>query len=218
VPTAWELGGQGPRAFWAFDDAGHLNGAIRGTPVLFQPQTTGVLAQRAVSGGVRLQPGELLWAEHPISSGNCGGETVHCFSVVFDIRIPESGKKIPLFNANGENRNAADAWLDEAGHLGVDRTWSRESLSAGKWHRVVWVVSLNQGQQQYFADGKPVLVLPTPSTAERFSLDVKPPRFVLFGTAGETTGQGPIDVKRVVLYDRALTPGEVELLGRVEVP
>ncbi len=213
APDFWTVDGQNPAELWFFDDPGHLNSAIIGAPVLYHPPETGVIGDLIIDGGVQIPQGGFLFAEHGLKEGNCGGNEINCYSLVFDLRLPELGVQYSLLNTNSHNSNDGDVWISTGGCLGQG-SYSSTVFEAGEWYRVVYTVDLSKGERTYYVNGEQVHTQTEASLDGRFALNGPDSSNPFFTLLADNDGEdAPIDVRRVGLYDFPLSAAQVQALG-----
>lgn len=216
APDAWTLDAGAPIGFWAFDDPAHLNGAIQGSPTLYQPPEFGLVRDTVIDGGIRVPSEGLLYVEHDRTTGNCAGDSLNCWSLVLDVRIDSLARRYALFNAHPANDDPADGWI-VGGRVGGEGFSTEAVIEPGVWHRITVTVDLERAAVRYYVDGKlahsePAVPVIDGSMALRVGTNFD--YFVLFADHLDRTSA--IDVRQAVLYDRPLTAEQAAALGTAE--
>jgi hypothetical protein len=203
---------------WEFDDSANIGRATVGTnltiagtaPTWFASQTyvgntlTGVI-QTAV--GI---PNHLI-ATHGIAP-NGGGSKVNQYSMVFDIRRPNTNEWRTLFQTDASNATDGEYFVrDSDARLGVGtlQYTPNYTMPADTWARVVLTSDLAANVYRTYVDG----VLQHNHTAVnvldgRHALD---PTVLLFGD--EDNENGLLSVGVVGIWNRTLSDAEVTNLG-----
>ena len=189
---------------WDFSDPNDLTKAKVGNPL----ELTGT--QTSVSGpfgATEIGVGSYYTATHGISA-NGGGSEVNQYTIIMDIKIPQSSKWYALYQTNSSNSNDADWFINSDGHMGVgDVGYSSNVIIKNQWYRVAISVS-NGNRYDYYIDGQKVLSGTPGSIDGRFALGSK----VLF-FADQNGEDNTIDVADIKIYSRDLSDNEIASLG-----
>jgi hypothetical protein len=188
---------------WSFDNPDSLTEATVGLPL--ELVGTNVVANDSL-GAAEIGVGSYYIATHGISS-NGGGSDVNQYTIVMDIKIPESGFWRSLYQTNTSNSNDGDWFLDDSEHMGIKGVgYTSQEIQKDEWYRVAISVS-NGNRYDYYIDGNKVLS-GTPSDVDgRFSLD---PTVLFFA---DESGEDPlISVADIKMYSRDLTDSEIKEL------
>lgn len=169
------------------------------------------------NGAIRVEQGYFLQAAHGMKP-NLGGYKVNEYTLMVDFMVDELGKWYSFYNTNSANTNDAEIFINTSGAIGVGNTgYSGAVVKAGKWHRFVATIKLGDGGSfHYYLDGKEIhAILDTTGdwrfqcNSSAFCLDTT---FHLF--ADNDGEDNAINVAEVAVWDKALSPEEVEQLEK----
>lgn len=210
-----------PTSYYQFTSTQEFYSPVTGYPPLYMPPAKDFLTNRlrAVDGGLRVPRGAGIIIDHGLKP-NGNGNDVNIYSLVLDIRLPRAGVEYSLYNTNGQNSNAADAYISPRGTLGQGN-YSDFKFKANQWYRVILTVNNKTGKRKYYVDGDLVLTQGGVETDGRFALYSGPGNdsfFRLFSSSilAETAD---IDVKKTLLFDYELNADEASALrGAGSIP
>ena len=189
---------------WNFSDPNNLTNAQVGESLELvgtDAATTGPF------GATEIGVGSHYVATHGISP-NGGGSQVNQYSIVMDIKIPQSQIWYAFYQTNSANTNDADWFINADGHMGVgDVGYTTQVFAKEEWYRIAISVS-NGDRYDYYIDGEKVLTGTPGSIDGRFALGTK---VLLFADQnGEDNTLAVADVK---IYSRDLSDYEIGTLG-----
>jgi len=179
-----------------------------------------------------VEDGNALTVRHGLNA-NGGGSYLNSYTLVMDVRFPETGDWISLYQTNScQNENGSTAplacgndgdwFLRGDGAIGISGNYSG-SITANRWHRLALVVDSASGAYISYIDGTEVQRNAGAVTVDgRFSLYPAGGAvdwFLLFadesGGAGAPQEMGTVHLNAVQLRDAALCPAEIALLGEI---
>lgn len=207
---------------WEFNNAANIGQATIGTnltiggtaPAHFASQT---YAGNTLNGVIETVPGipNHLIATHGVAP-NGGGLRANIYTMLFDIRRPDTNEWRSLFQTDTANTSDGDYFIrDSDGRLGVGNlTYTPNyQMPANTWARVVITSDLSTGDYRTYVDG----VLQHTHTATpldgRHSLDTT---VLLFGD--EDVENNLLSVGAVAIWNNRLTATEVAALGLAGAP
>ncbi len=177
-----------------------------------------------------LSRGSALTVRHGLAA-NAGGSYLNNYTLVMDIRFPELGDWISLYQTNscqngqGTTRplacgNDGDWFLRGDGAIGISGNYGG-ALTENRWHRLALVVNSTTGNYTSYIDGVEVQQnTGAVSTDGRFSIYSAGEAidwFLLFadesGSAGAPSEMGPVHLNAIQIRDAALCGEEIALLG-----
>ncbi len=189
---------------WNFSDPNNLTKAKVGSALELTGTHTAV---NGPFGAAEIGVGSYYTATHGISP-NGGGSQVNQYTIIMDIKIPQSGIWYALYQTNSANSNDADWFINGDGHLGVGAVgYSSAIFTKNEWYRVAISVS-NGTKYNYYIDGEKVLTGTPGDIDGRFALGSK----VLF-FADQNGEDNTIYVADIKIYSRDLSDTEIESLG-----
>ena len=174
--------------------------------------------------------GNALTVRHGLGA-NAGGSYLNSYTLVMDLRFPELGDWISLYQTNacqngeGSTRplacgNDGDWFLRGDGGIGISGNYGG-AVTENRWHRLALVVNSTTGTYTSYIDGIEVQQnTGAVSVDGRFSLfsaggDID--WFLLFadesGNAGAPSEMGPVHLNAIQIRDAALCGEEIALLG-----
>jgi hypothetical protein len=209
---------------WKFDDAANLTAATIGNRLDFakgagnswECPTQDVSGFEAIAGpngdnkAVRVKKEYSFRVTHGLSAP-AGYPVVPEYTLMFDFRIPETGKWYAFFQTDPANADGdAEVFIRPAGTIGVGTTgYSQAVVTPNVWHR--FVVSGKYGEwYNYYLDGEPIHKASTDE--QRFGLDLT--YLLLF--ADNDGDDADIDVAEVALWIEPLDDAQVKKLERTE--
>ncbi|MCP5062144.1 MAG: T9SS type A sorting domain-containing protein [Ignavibacteriae bacterium] len=191
-------------AHWNFSEPSNLTKAKIGEALELAGTDSATIGP---FGASEIGVGSYYIATHGISP-NGGGTQVNSYSIVMDIKIPQSQIWYAFYQTNSANTNDADWFLNGDGHMGVgDVGYSSPVFAKDEWYRIAISVS-NGNRYDYYIDGEKVLVGTPGSIDGRFALGSK----VLF-FADQNGEDNTIAVADIKIYSRDLSDSEIESLG-----
>lgn len=209
----------GITGLWEFDNAANIGRATIGAdlaivgtaPAFFASRTYG---GRTLQGVIDTTPGtgNHLIASHGIAA-NGGGTRVNQYSILFDLRRPDTNQWRTLFQSDVSNANDGDYFIrDSDARLGVGAlTYTPNyQMPADQWARVVITADLTAaGTYRTYIDGTLAHTHTQPTLDnDRFSFL---PTLLLFGD--EDSENQLLSVGAVAMWDQSLTSAEVASLG-----
>ncbi len=201
---------------WEFNDSANIGKATLGTDLLISGTAPAWSASRTYGGNtlngvidtVVGVPNNLV-ATHGIAP-NGGGANVNQYSMLFDIRRPDSAEWRTLFQTNTANINDGDYFVrDSDGQLGVGALgYTTYSMPANTWIRLVITSDLATGDYRTYVDGVLQLAHTATPVDGRHSFS---PTVLLFGD--EDGENGLLSVGAVAIWDQSLAASQVTTLG-----
>jgi hypothetical protein len=210
------------KAHWKFEDAANLTAATigknlefaKGSGATWECPTTDLAGFEAIAGpksdnkAVRVKKGYSFRVTHELSAP-AGYPVVPEYTLMFDFKIPETGKWYTFFQTDPTNVGDGEVFINTGGHIGVGATGYSGDVTANVWHRVV--VSGKYGEwYNYYLDGESILKAST--TDERFGLHLA--YLLLF--ADNDGDDADIDIAEVALWAEPLDDTQVKKLERTE--
>ncbi|MBV9527673.1 MAG: hypothetical protein JOZ79_04815 [Sphingomonas sp.] len=195
---------------WEFRKASDLNRADVGYPLLYMPASSGIIEGTFRDDHVHVPYRAFLYCDHGMAA-NGGGRNVNQYTVAFDIRLPKLGVEYALLNTSPHGNGPGDVWISPTGKVGQG-SYSKQTLNANVWYRIVFSADLTKGERKYYVDGRLVHRQTGEKIDGRFSLKVPDkPFFTLFADSkGEAS---PIDVQQVALWNYAMPDSAISALG-----
>lgn len=209
----------GIAGLWEFGNASNVGQATIGnnltvvgtTPSHFASQTYNGLT---LNGVIETVPGiaNHLIATHGIAA-NGGGTRVNQYSMLFDIRRPNTDEWRTLFQSDTTNANDGDYFIRNSdARLGVGALGytTNFQMPADQWHRLVITADLSAtGAYQTYIDGTLIQTHTQPALdSDRFSFL---PTVLLFGD--EDVENNLLSVGAVAIWDQTLNSAQVASLG-----
>ena len=209
---------------WKFNDPANLGTAEIGNDLLmYKDETESTEGFASVSGptdkksAVRVATGSYFLANHGISAngetaGGAPGTMVNEYTLLYDYRLPESGKWFCFLQTNLDNDDDGEIFIRPAGELGNSALgYSANPVPQdNQWHRLVMVCKLPD-YYKFYIDGQ--LFHEGASSAlsvdNRYALDIA-------GTLllGDDDGDdGEVDVAEIAIWRKPLTDVQVAALG-----
>jgi hypothetical protein len=142
---------------------------------------------------------------------NGGGNYVNRYSIVYDVYYPtaSSGKYRCFLQTNTGNSNDGDIFVNTANGIGIGGGTYVGTVTAGAWHRIVFVFDLTYGSLKKYINGALVGTQNLGAVLDgRWSLD---PYALLFGD--EDGEQAPTYVNSIQFRNGLLTDAQVAALG-----
>jgi hypothetical protein len=200
---------------WTFDDPTHLTQATFGNNLVLVGSHSSIPGPIPGDGAARIGVGSFYRCYHDIMPNGALSppQWVNQFTIVMDVRIPALSNWYCLYQTNYQNINDGDWFINPTGQVGVGVTgYSEYTLQPNEWYRLAISVSLGV-HYDYYLDGQ-LLQIGGPQDYEgRFALyPANNANQVLF-FADDNGEDGPIDVARVAIFDRDLSPAELDSMG-----
>lgn len=203
-----------PYSLWQFDEPSRPEAATVGNRLVRQGNSfTPVAGRVAGDGAMEIGAGSNYLVNHGIPA-NGGGNNVNEYSILWDVKFPTASSK-SFYQTSPGNTDNAELLATAAGNIGSAGIggYSSQAVTTGTWNRVVMVVKNGTDRSLYvngslWVDGNAGVV------DDSYSLD--PAAFLAF--ADDNGEDGPIDVTTMATWGRALTFGEVLVLGNPSVP
>ena len=196
---------------WKFKKASDLNRAEIGYPLLYRPANSGLIEGIFKGDHIHIPYRAFLYADHGMAA-NGGGKNVNQYTVAFDIRLPKLGVEYALLNTTPSGNGLGDVWISPAGRVGQG-SYSKESLKANVWYRVVFSADLTKGERKYYVDGRLVHTQTGEKLDGRFSINARGSELFFTLFADSKGDASPIDVRQVALWNYPMPDGEVSALG-----
>ncbi|MGC4014807.1 MAG: SUMF1/EgtB/PvdO family nonheme iron enzyme [Luteolibacter sp.] len=200
-----------PYALWQFDEPTRPEAPTVGNNRLVRNGAgfSSVAGRAAGDGAIEIAAGSNYLVPHGIAA-NGGGSKVNEYSVLWDVKYPNAGTTKSLYQTTLANTDDAELTVDttgKVGHTGLGG-FSSQSTAASNWYRVVMVVKNGTDRSIYvngtlWYDGNAGVV------DDSYALD--PAGFLAF--ADDNGGDDVMDVTTLAVWGRALTVGEVLVLG-----
>ena len=205
-----------PVGRWDFDNPANLLQATMGQPLQLVGQHQALAGVWNGDGAARVPLGSHYWCTHGIAP-NGGGKLVNAYSLLIDFRPGALGPWYCFFQTDPGNQGDGDCFIRAGdGAVGVGQTgYSTTPVTPNAWQRLLVTVDNAHGIYRIYLEGTLILEGNGQPIDGRFGLV---PALLLF--ADEDGEDATIDVTRVAIYDRCLTPAEAaELSGvRAEAP
>lgn len=192
---------------WSFDNASNLTSAEVGRDLVLSGSHSITDGPSAEDGAINIGIGSHYIVPHDVDP-NGGGNNVNEFSLVMDIKIPETGKWYCMYQTDLTNTNDGEWFINPSGYMGVGQTgYTADAIKPSEWYRLGISVK-NGSHYKYYYDGH-LLLNGNPGDIDgRFSLSTA---FILFGD--ENGEDAALDVADVKLFSRALSDQEMAQLG-----
>jgi formylglycine-generating enzyme required for sulfatase activity len=198
-----------PDGLWMFNEPTKLEAATIGSR-LFRNGTGFSLVSGTGSGdgAVEIAAGSNYIVNHGIAASG-GGAKVNEYSVLWDVKYPTTATKA-LHQTDLANATDSEVKINSTGNIGHTGLggFSSQATSAATWYRVVMVVKNGTDRSLYvngslWYDGNAGVV------DDSYGLD--PAGFLAF--ADDNGEDGVIDVTNLAVWGRALSIGDVLVLG-----
>lgn len=209
---------------WEFNNAANIGQATIGTNLTIVGTAPTFVASQSFSGltlngVIQTTPGVAnhLLATHGIAP-NGGGTRVNQYSMLFDMRRPNTNEWRTLFQSDTSNTSDGDYFVrDSDARLGVGALTYTPTyqMPSDQWVRLVITADLTAaGSYRAYVDGTLVHTHTQPALdSDRFSLL---PTVLLFGD--ENNENNLLSIGAVAIWDQALTAVEVGGLGIAGAP
>ncbi len=199
---------------WTFDDPGNLLTASVGNDLVLSGSHTAIDGPEPGDGAVTIGPGSFYRCYHDIEANGAFGEAdwVNQFTIVMDVRIPQSNQWYCFYQTSYTNSNDGDWFANPSGNVGVgDTGYSEYTLIPGEWYRLA--VSVNLGvQYNYYLDGQLLHIGGAQALDGRFALYPADDANQVLFFADNNGEDNQIDVARILLFDRNLSGSEMTSL------
>lgn len=202
---------------WLFDDASDLTKAEIGNPLIkgkgtsnptIPSDNSNIIATAGPNinnGAARIPLNSLLKMEH-------GSGAIDSYSIMFDIKIPATGRYYALFETNLANNDDADLFINKSGCLGKNGSgfggYSAAAVSTEVWYRVVYVCKA--GTPTVYLNGSLAKQGTSSDNANRINAN----GLLLF--ADNSSEDNEMDVAEVRFWNTALTAIQVSNLGEIQ--
>ncbi|MCX7426757.1 MAG: cadherin-like domain-containing protein, partial [Planctomycetia bacterium] len=207
VDTATVTLVRGPAGRWDFDNPANLTAATLGNPLALVGDDLAITGIGTDDGAVRLGIGDYYIVDHDIAP-NGGGSKVNEYTLVYDFQVPTVGPWACFFQTDATNASDGDCFVNPDGAIGVGQTgYSSTLIAPATWYRLAVVVD-NASRYNIYLDGTKILPGVVQTVDGRFSLGQ-----TLLVCADENGEDNTMDLSMFSIYDRALSDGEVALLG-----
>jgi hypothetical protein len=195
---------------WTFNNISNLTQATVGNDLVLTGSQIAVTGPSDTSGAVRIGLGSYYTATHNISP-NGDGSKVNKYTIILDVKIPETNKWYALYQTNISNTDDGDWFINPSGNIGIGATgYTGRSLKPNEWYRIAISV-YNGTRHDYYIDGAKSLS-GTPGTIDdRFALSSK----VLF-FSDENNEDNELDIADIKIFSRDLSDSEIAELGGYE--
>ncbi len=205
-----------PFALWQFDEPTRPEAPTVGTTRLIRNGSsfTPVNGRAAGDGAMEIGTGSSYLVNHGLPA-NGGGSKVNEYSILWDVKYPAAGSSKSFYQTTLANDDDAELFANGTGNLGHAGIggYSAQATTAATWYRVVMVVKNGTDRSLYvngalWYDGNAGVV------DDNYALD--PAGFLAF--ADDNGGDGIMDVTTLAVWGRALSRGEVLVMGDAAVP
>ncbi|MDR1335847.1 MAG: Ig-like domain-containing protein [Tannerella sp.] len=209
LPAGQQLAG-----IWTFDDRNDPGKATAGYPLIRQGDGfTFVDGPSAGSSAIRIAQGSYFHALHEIAA-NGGGNRVNNYTLMVDFKVSQLGRYYCFFQTTMTNGDDGEYFLRPAGNIGIGGTgYSEHVVSTGEWHRLVLSASMGNAYLTYL-DGVLIHEGNVGSAFVDSQYSWMPEGVLLF--ADNDGEDAEMDVARVMIWDGALSAGQVQSLGPVQ--
>lgn len=205
----------GLAGYWTFDDTGDLTAAAVGNDLALSGSHQAVAGPQPGDGAARIGIGSFYRCFHDIAPNGAlpDPDWVNQFTIVMDVRMPQAGVYHCLYQTNWQNLNDGDCFLNPASRMGISQTgYSEYALTEGDWYRLAIRADLGVAYD-YYLDGRLLHQGGAQAFEGRFALYPAGGANQVLFFADENGEDAPLDVARLWLFDRALSPAELEGLG-----
>jgi hypothetical protein len=198
---------------WTFDDIGNLTDSTVGNDLVLEGSHVAVQGPEAGDGAVTIGAGSYYDCAHDIPANGGSASWVNDFTIVVDVKIPQSNQWYCFYQTNYSNINDGDWFINSSGQVGVgDTGYSNETITPNEWYRLAISVNLG-GHYDYYLDGQLLHNGGTQSLDGRFALyPVDNGNSVLF-FADNNGEDNAFDIANLMLYDIDLSAVEIADLG-----
>lgn len=204
-----------PDGLWMFNEPTKPEAATIGTRLTRNGTGfTQVSGTGSGDGAMEIAAGSSYIVNHGIAA-NGGGAKVNEYSILWDVKVPALGSTESLYQTALANTSDSELKINGTGNIGHSSIggFSSQAASAATWYRVVMVVKNGTDRSLYvngslWYDGNAGVV------DDSYALD--PAGFLAF--ADDNGEDSTIDVTNLAVWGRALSLGEVLVLGSTSVP
>jgi 3',5'-cyclic AMP phosphodiesterase CpdA len=193
---------------WLFDNPDNPAHATLGKDLIahgtgFAPVDGPDNADKAVC----IKKGSFYEVLHGIAP-NGGGTKVNNYTIMIDFRIPEANKWYTFMQANPNNTDDGDLFVNLNGQIGIGIVgYSSTTIRPGEWYRMVLSVKSGYWHRCYL-NGALILDGAAQSVDGRFALS---PSLLLF--ADENGEDNDIDIAEVAIWNGAIDEDYVKRLN-----
>ena len=206
-----------PVGLWALDNKASAGSAIIGLPLRYSPPDgkTGGISDLFGHEEIRVPRGGWLYCVPELKPSGKGGRNCNRYTFLFDVRLPLENTYYCLWNSDPDNATDGTCFVNPGGYFGAGKGgYGPSKLEHGRWYRLGIVIDADSRSRTYYINGKLSHQVKDVAVDGRFSLNStssKKPFLCLF--ADNDGEDAPIDVRRVALYNVALTALQMETLG-----
>ncbi len=151
----------------------------------------------------------------PNLSANGGGSRVNTYTIMFDIKIPNTGSWYSLLQTGASaNADDGDLFINTSGKVGIGAIgYSSKSLTPEQWTRIVLVCDNNalSGSWKIYIDGMLDMDMRAQAMDGRFSLPTNETPFFFF--ADDDNENASLSCSAIAVWDRALSNNEINTMG-----
>ncbi len=200
-----------PAGQWTFNNAEEIEKADYGNDLILVGDRALHFSDELNKHYISIGLGSYFRCIHNLEKKN-GESGINEYSLVFDFRVSVSGRYYCFYQTNTDNQNDGEVFISPTLKIGITGTkYSDNSILLDNWYRLI--VNVKNGEFfDYYLDGDLLLSGNVQTIDSRFALSVDE---VLF-FADENNEDNEIDISRISIYDRALTPDEIKQLGGFE--
>ncbi|GEM_PF-3295634 len=178
-----------------------------GKPLTLRGHASAIRGMNSGDGALQIGPGNFLLCDHGMAPA-AGSAFINEYTLIFDIRIPDTSSWYALFQTDTSNASDADFFITNGQFRYLKKTYPQFSLKKNQWVRVGVSVRAG-GLLNIYVDGSRVVTGTAPALNETLSLD---PKGVLF-FADQNGEDNTLDVSQIQIYDNALDDAEMKQIG-----
>ena len=198
---------------WTFDDNENLTESLVGNDLVLEGTHNAAQGPEAVDGAVTIGAGNYYDCAHDIPANGGSTSWVNDFTIVVDVKIPQSNQWYCFYQTSYANINDGDWFINPSGNVGVgDTGYSYESITPNEWYRLA--ISVNLGDHyDYYLDGQLLHDGGTQSLDGRFALYPADGENSVLFFADNNGEDNAFDIANLMLYDTDLSSAEIAELG-----
>jgi len=198
---------------WTFDDPENLTESISGNDLVLVGSHTAADGPETGDGAVNIGPGSYYECYHDIPANGGSTDWVNEFTIVIDVKIPQSGQWYCFYQTSYANSNDGDWFINPSGAVGVgDTGYSSETINPDEWYRLA--ISVNLGDHyDYYLDGQLLHNGGAQSFDGRFALYSSENANTVLFFADNNGEDNAFDIANIMLFDTDLTAVEIAELG-----